>query len=291
MMDAITAGLNREFVEVNGLTLHVMTAGPVAGPPLILLHGFPEFWYGWHNQIQPLAAAGFRVIVPDQRGYNRSDKPPRVSDYTVPTLTADVVALIDHYGYSRIDLVGHDWGGMVAWYTALMHPERVSKLAVLNLPHPAVMVKTISGSPRQMLKSWYMLAFQLPWLAESLLGMGGGAGAARMLKASARRSTFSADDIARYRQAWTRPGALKSMIHWYRALMRHRPPMPADIRVKLPVLMIWGAKDIALDIAMAQPSIDLCDNGRLEVIPTATHWVQHDAAEQVNALLLEYLGD
>lgn len=290
-MEAITSGLHREFIDVNGLTLHVMTAGPVDGPPLILLHGFPEFWYGWHNQIEPLAAAGFRVIVPDQRGYNRSDKPPRVADYAVSALTADIVALIDHYGYAQVNLVGHDWGGMIAWYTALTHPERVRKLAVLNLPHPAVFLKTIGKDPRQMLKSWYMGLFQVPWLAEGLLGFGGAEGAARMLKASSKRTTFSEDDLAQYRQAWTRPGALTGMLNWYRAMLRHRPPMPADLRLKMPVLLIWGAKDLALDVAMAQPSIDLCDDGRLEVIASATHWVQHDAAEQVNALLTAHFAD
>lgn len=289
-MDATASGLHREFIDVNGLTLHVMTAGPVDGPPLILLHGFPEFWYGWHNQIEPLAEAGFRVIVPDQRGYNRSDKPPRVADYAVTVLTADIVALIDHYGYAQVNLVGHDWGGMIAWYTALTHPERVHKLAVLNLPHPAVFLETIGKDPRQMLKSWYMGLFQVPWLAEGLLGFGGAEGAARMLKASSKRTTFS-DDVAQYRQSWTRPGALTGMLNWYRAMLRHRPPMPADPRLKMPVLLIWGAKDIALDVSMAQPSIDLCDDGRLEVIASATHWVQHDAAEQVNDLLAAHFAD
>src|SRR2546422_5382436 len=146
--------------------LHAMAAGPKDGPVVLLLHGFPEFWYGWRKQIEPLAAAGFRVVVPDQRGYNLSSKPSGVAAYALAELVSDVIAIADQLGREKIFLAGHDWGAAVAWSAALLHPQRISKLAVLNVPHPSVMRKFLSTRPRQLLRSWYMFFFQLPWLPE-----------------------------------------------------------------------------------------------------------------------------
>ena len=148
-----------------GVGLDAMAAGPKDGPVAVLLHGFPEFWYGWRKQIEPLAKAGFRVIVPDQRGYNVSSKPRGVASYALTELVSDVIAMADELGQKQILLAGHDWGAAVAWGAALLHPKRIAKLAVVNVPHPSVMRRFLTTQPRQILRSWYIFFFQIPWLA------------------------------------------------------------------------------------------------------------------------------
>src|SRR6266850_1305563 len=167
-MAEVGIGLDTLNFQFGALRLHAVAAGPTDGPVVVLLHGFPEFWYGWRRQIEPLAAAGFRVIVPDQRGYNLSSKPAGVAAYALTKLVSDVIAIAEQLGKEKIFLAGHDWGAAVAWNTTLLHPQRVAKLAVLNVPHPSVMRKFLSTRPRQILRSWYMFFFQLPWLPEAL---------------------------------------------------------------------------------------------------------------------------
>ena len=275
----------------NGINLHVVMAGPADGPLVILLHGFPEFWYGWRRQIPALAAAGYHVWAPDQRGYNRSDKPAGVGAYAIDTLAKDIVGLIEASGREQVYLVGHDWGAAVAWWVAGKYPERVKKLAILNVPHPAVMQRTVWEDAEQRKKSWYIFFFQLPWLPEKSLSDNGYTNAIRALKGSSRRCTFSDDDLAAYRQAWSQPGALTGMLNWYRAAARNQGTAVTLGRIRVPTLMIWGANDMALSRRMAQPSIDLCDDGRLVFLEEASHWVQHEEPEAVNRLLLEFLGE
>ncbi|MBC8098797.1 MAG: alpha/beta hydrolase [Armatimonadetes bacterium] len=281
---------DRQLVKVNDVILHVIKAGPEDGQLVLLLHGFPEFWYGWRNQIDALANAGYRVIVPDQRGYNQSDKPKDVGAYRIQNMVADADALIRWAGREQAIVIGHDWGAMVAWWLALLHPERVQKLGILNAPHPWVFYQTLKNDWGQRLKSWYAGMFQLPWLPEALLSIGDYQLAAQALKNTSLPNSFSADDVARYREAWAKPGAATAMFNWYRAYVQFPVPKPASQRLPMPVLMIWGMNDVALGSKMAQPSIDLCEHGRLVTIAEATHWVQHDAPEQVNRLLLDFIA-
>ena len=278
------------FIETNGIKLHVIMAGPKDSPPVILLHGFPEFWYGWRKQIPVLAEAGFRVVVPDQRGYNLSDKPKGVKANRLDILVADVLGLINALGYDKVRLIGHDWGAIVAWALAIWHPERLLKLGIMNVPHPSVMMKSLlKGDREQLRRSWYVFAFQIPWLPEFFLRKNNWRNAVRVLRGSAKIHTFNNEDIAEYKKSWSQPGAMTAMINWYRAVVRHRPKMPKDPRVTVPTLMLWGKQDVALSHRMAQPSIDYCDDGRLVYFEDATHWVQHDAADEVNHLLFEFL--
>ncbi len=256
-----------------------------------MLHGFPEFWRGWEKQIEPLAEAGYRVIVPDQRGYNLSDKPKGVKAYSLDKLVADILGLMDALGYEKVNLIGHDWGAVVAWAFAIWHPERLRKLGILNVPHPAVMMNFLRrGDPEQLRRSWYVFAFQIPWLPEAIMRADNWRGAERVLRGSGKIHTFSNEDIAEYKKAWSQPGAMTAMINWYRAIVRHRPKMPQGSRVKVPTLMIWGMQDVALSHRMARLSIDYCDDGKLVLFEEATHWVQHDETEAVNQLLLEFLS-
>ena len=280
--------LEHHTVATNGVHLHVVQAGPVDGPLVILLHGFPEFWYGWHQHIVPFAEAGYRVWVPDQRGYNLSDKPKGIAAYQVDQLARDVVGLIDAAGRDKAFLVGHDWGAAVAWWTALQHPARVQKLAVANVPHPAVLVRHLRSSFGQLRKSWYIFFFQIPRVPERIIRRDNWAFGVRSLLGSSRKGTFTDADIALYRAAWAQPGAMTGMVNWYRAAVQHQPKLGGKLRITVPTLVIWGALDRFLDAAMAQPSVDLCDDGRLVMFPDATHWVQHEEATKVNALLQDF---
>ena len=286
--------LDEKFISTNGIQLHVMQAGPQDGPLVILLHGFPEFWFGWRHQIQPLAEAGYRVWVPDQRGYNLSDKPKGVAAYHIDTLANDILGLIEAAGEEKATIIGHDWGAAVAWHLATFYPDRVEKLGILNVPHPAILIQTLRKSFAQLRKSWYMFFFQIPWLPEWGLGRKNAQAATEMLRRSGKPDTFTDEDLAFYREAWTQPGALSAMIHWYRSAIRSGIgdmfKTPTDLpRITVPTLMFWGKQDVALSAEMAQPSIDLCDEGELIFFENATHWVQHDESEAVTQYLFDFL--
>jgi len=272
-----------------------VTDGPTNGTPVILLHGFPEFHYGWRKQVTALKEAGFHVITPDQRGYNLSDKPKGVSAYKLETLAKDVISLFDHYGIQKARLVGHDWGAVVAWYVAIRYPERLEKLTILNVPHPDVMVRFILEKAEQRKRSWYVFFFQIPWFVEWVLSKNDYRNMVRMMYGSGRKSTFSRSDMDEYKKAWSQPGALSAMINWYRSIVRESvknilwKKRGSERRIKVPTLMMWGMNDVALSHEMARPSIDLCDNGKLIFFEKATHWVQHDEADEVNKNLIEFL--
>ncbi len=274
-------------IALPGIRLNVAEAGPQDGLPTLVLHGFPEFWYGWRRQIGPLASAGFRLVLPDQRGYNLSDKPHGLPAYHLDRLSADVIELADHYGFARFRLVAHDWGGLVAWWTASHHPDRVARLAILNAPHPSIFGTYLRHHPTQMLRSAYVGLFQIPRLPEARLT----ANACRVLRQallkSSRPGSFTPADLDRYVEAWTQPGAMTGMLNWYRAL---RLPRPRPVlRVTPPTLVLWGRRDHALEPGLAEASLALCTSGRIQWLPEATHWVQHDAADAVNAALIDFL--
>jgi len=267
--------------------LHAVAAGPHDGAVVVLLHGFPEFWYGWHRQIGPLAAAGFRVIVPDQRGYNLSGKPSGAAAYALTELVSDVVAIADQLGQDKISLAGHDWGAAVGWSTALRHPRRIAKLVALNGPHPSVMRRFLGTRPRQLLRSRYMLFFQLPWLPEAVFSAFDFRIGSRALLRSSRPATFSAEDLAHYRTAWSQPGALTAMINWYRAAFRTRVTFP-DKTVHVPTRILWGERDAFLLADMARESLAYCTNAELFAFANATHWLQHEEPDRVSELLIEF---
>jgi pimeloyl-ACP methyl ester carboxylesterase len=281
--------LRHATCSTNGIRLHVVESGPKDGPPVILLHGFPEFWYGWRHQIGPLADAGLRVLAPDQRGYGASEKPESVAAYALDTLADDVAGLIGSTGSPRAAVVGHDWGGIVAWWVAVKHPERVESLAVLNAPHPIAFRRYLRTSPRQLLKSWYTFYFQLPWLPEAMFRRGNWRRLTEALRRTSRPGTFTEADLERYRGAWSEPGAITAMINWYRAAKRYRPVPPPDSRIHVPAMLIWGTRDRFLDRGLAKESLGQCDHGRLEFIEDATPWVQHEEPERVNRSLLDFL--
>jgi|AntRauMinimDraft_4_1070384.scaffolds.fasta_scaffold00122_38 pimeloyl-ACP methyl ester carboxylesterase len=274
-------------VETNGVRLHVVEAGPEDGELLVLLHGFPEFWYGWHETLVPLVNAGYRVVVPDQRGYNLSEKPPNVSDYRIDELARDIIGLIDAYDYETAAVAGHDWGAAVGWWLAIHHPARLSAFVAVNVPHPTVFEQTLRHSWDQRLKSWYVLAFQLPILPEAVASAGNWRLAVRGLRESSAPGTFNEEDFRRYRRAWNRDGAFEAMVNWYRAIVRDRPA-PATTRVEVPTLVIWGANDRFLTKRMAGRSVEHCADGRLLTFDTATHWVVHEEPHRVAKAIADH---
>ncbi len=280
--------LEHVFLPTNGIRLHVVQSGSRYGSLVILLHGFPEFWYGWRKQIQPLSEAGFRVWVPDQRGYNLSDKPGGIAAYRLDQLALDVLGLINAAGAERCYLAGHDWGAAVAWWVAIRYPDRLNKLAILNLPHPAVLLKTLTSSFSQLRRSWYVFFFQIPFLAEAILRNQDWEPVIKMLKAGSKPGSFTVEDIEQYQRAWWRKGTFNCMLNWYRAALQMTPDLSGDLRVRVPTLILWGAQDIALGREMAQPSLDLCDDGKLIFFEESSHWVQHDEATAVNKYLIDF---
>jgi pimeloyl-ACP methyl ester carboxylesterase len=282
--------LEHVFLPTNGIRLHVVQAGTRYGPLVILLHGFPEFWYGWREQIPPLANAGLRVWVPDQRGYNLSEKPRGIAAYKIDELAKDVLGLIDAAGVDMCYLAGHDCGATVAWWVAIKYHERLHKLAILNVPHPSVMAQTLSSSIAQLKMSWYMFFFQIPFLPEAILRNNDWELMVRMLRSSGKPSSFSNKAIEQYLQAWWRKDAITSMLNWYRAVLQMPPDLSGDLRIKVPSLILWGAKDIALSRDMAQPSLELCDQGKLVFFENSSHWVQYDESELVNKYLLDFFS-
>jgi epoxide hydrolase 4 len=282
----LPADFHHETVKVGNLSMHVVIEGDENAPPLVLLHGFPEFWYGWRNQIKELAKQ-YRVIVPDQRGYNLTDK---TAPYDVWTLTGDVHNLIRALGYERAVVIGHDWGGIVAWLFAAFYPEMVEKLVILNVPHPMAGFSAFRNLffP-QIARSWYIGFFQIPGVPEALLSAGNFAGMVNLMKEAAN---ITDEEVEYYRRAWMEPGAISAMIGWYRALAANRDRLEkAYTVVHTPTRLIWGTPDVALHKQLAEWSRSWCPNLQIRYVENAGHFVQLTAPEIVNALILEFLND
>lgn len=275
--------------ELNGVRLHWVEAG--AGPVVLLLHGFPDFWLSWRHQIPALAAAGFRAVAPDMRGYNLSGKPRGVAAYHVEELATDVAALASHLGASRVSVVGHDWGGAVAWSLPRYYPELVERLVVLNSPHPAAFRREL-GTLSQLRRSWYVFFFQLPWLPEALLRANRAGFVKRVLRDDpVRPGAFTPEEIERHRQAILVPGALTAALNYYRAAFRPRTARLGvrSRRVGCPTLVVWGQRDRYLGPGLLEGLDRWVEDLAVERVPEASHWVHADAPDRVNQLLLSFL--
>ncbi|QQS29399.1 MAG: alpha/beta hydrolase [Sphingobacteriales bacterium] len=276
-------------IQVNGITLHCMTEG--AGKLMILLHGFPEFWYSWRKQI-PVLAQHFKVVAPDMRGYHRSDKPKGVYHYRPEALVNDVRDLIKAFGQEKAIIVGHDWGGAVAWWFASLYPEMTEKLIVLNMPHPAEMKKQLWRNFTQLKKSWYVFFFQLPYLPEQYLSRNPKKFFKQALRGwSINKEAFSNDDIDQYVKAFPLPSDFTAPINYYRAGARY--PVRANgrkpVKVSAPTLLIFGEDDKALGKELTYNTQHYCSGIlKMEYIPNCSHWVQHEHPDKVNQLILDF---
>jgi pimeloyl-ACP methyl ester carboxylesterase len=276
------------YADIGDVRLHYVETGE--GPLVVLLHGFPEFWYGWRLQIKPLAAAGYRVVAPDMRGYNLSSRPKGVKAYDTDHLTADIRGLIQECGGESAQLVGHDWGGSVAWATAMKYPEVVDRLAILNAAHPRKLSQGLHH-PSQLRKSWYFFFFNLPDLPESVVCADHWHFFRHFLHDA--RPAYTPEEIDHYIEAWSQPGAATGMINYYRSSVRTSPKKAeAALRpISAPTLVIWGEGDQYLGPELAEPEHDDVPNlDRVERLPDASHWVHHDEAERVTQLLTDFFA-
>ena len=276
-------------VQANGLALHIAEAGPAEVPLLILLHGFPEFWFGWRDYMGPLAAAGFHVVAPDQRGYDLSAKPKGVDAYRLDCLAEDIFALADALGHERFQLVGHDWGASVAWFMAERRPGRIERMAVLCAPHPAVWKRAMTEDPAQRAKSRYVQMLRIPILPEVMVRAGAYAGLAKAFETAKRPDAFMPHVLARYHAAWRQPGALTATLNWYRALFRQDLPVPSAAGIEVPTLILWGDQDPYAEPDLAEQCAGLCAEARVVHFPDAGHWLAHDEPDAVRAQLMGFL--
>jgi pimeloyl-ACP methyl ester carboxylesterase len=290
-------GFFHRSLDVGEVTLHVAEARPVgvgtgdvpkSVPLVVFLHGFPEFWWSWREQLTAVAAAGMWAVAPDMRGYNESDKPEGVASYEVEKLAADVAGLIRALGREKAIVVGHDWGGAVAWMFAQEHPELLERLAILNVPHPLAFMKGIR-QPKQLKKSWYMFFFQLPRIPERVIAKNDYA----FVRHTFRSDGVDRETIEHFVDAIRVPGAVTGAINYYRAAMRRilTGRVPESKPIESPVLVGWGDADRYLGREMAEPPKRFVPNARVVHIPNATHWVQYDAAEEVNRLLVDFMRE
>jgi pimeloyl-ACP methyl ester carboxylesterase len=271
-------------IENEGLRIRCMSAGPPTGPMVLLLHGFPARWSTWREPMRALSDAGFFAVAPDLRGYGESDKPTGIAAYSISRIVSDVEAIVHAFGRERVFVAGHDFGGGIAWATAMLRPALVARLATLNSVHPVGFERQMRRWS-QLLKSWYLFLFQLPWLPEWLLSRNDFAFVRRSLADDGLSPTIIDDLISGIRPA----GALRAAIDWYRATFRDgvmKRIVPA--KVQIPTLVIWGDRERHFDPELAEPPADWVAAARVAHVPEGSHWVHHSAPEKVAGLLIEH---
>jgi pimeloyl-ACP methyl ester carboxylesterase len=280
-----------EFVKVNGIRMHYVTMGH--GPLIVLLHGFPEFWYSWRHQISSLSKQ-FKVVAPDMRGYGETEKPVKVDAYKIEKIVKDIVELVQGLGYEKATIAGHDWGGIIAWSIAMMAPDVVEKLIIMNAPHPGVYSKRIPKNIKQMLRSWYVFFFQIKGIPELILRSKN----YKILKSSllnslVRKECFTEKDIETYVSSW-KSGGISGGINYYRANLSLRYWLNSNAisfpKIKVPVLHIWAEGDKFLGKELTKNTQEFIDaQYRLHLIPNCGHWIQQEASDEVNGVMIKFL--
>lgn len=281
--------ITHKQVKVNDIFLHVAQQGN--GKKLVvLLHGWPEFWYTWRYQMPELAKE-YTVIAPDLRGFNKSDKPKGIQNYKADVVASDVAELIKQMGFKKAYVVGHDWGGAIAWTFASIYPNMLEKLAIINCPHPKEMLKMIKSNPTQLLKSWYMFMHQLPLIPEFILGNT----LPQFFKLFFRGwmhhpEHFTDKDLQAFVRAYKEPGALTGSINYYRAMMQTKPKMSVfKQKVTVPTLLIWGEDDKALSKELTYNTQAYVDNTlEIKYIKNCSHWAQNDCPKEVTQYLVDF---
>ena len=292
------------YVEVNDVRLHCVAAGE--GTLILFLHGFPEFWYEWKNQLFEFGK-DYLAVAPDMRGYNLSDKPAGVENYRIDLLVEDIRQLADHFRHNqKFILVAHDWGGAVAWAFAIAHPNYLQKLVIINAPHPAIFGRLLTSDPAQQQASQYMLLFRSAQAEPVLSANNYAVLTEAVLGEGLRTGAFTGDDKAAYIEAWSQPGALTGGLNYYRA-SRVGPPAPPQVAaeigastanfapdptqlvVNIPTLVIWGEKDVALTVANLDGLSEYVPQLTIKRVPDASHWVVHEKPALVNGYIREFI--
>lgn len=287
--DEASTQIRHEWLHGDAIRLHVLRAGD--GPPVILLHGFPEDARTWKHQIPALVSAGFSILAPDLRGYGRSDRPTAAGAYHMKHLIADVARLVGATGHGRAHVVGHDWGGVVAWTFAGAHPELVDTLVILNAPHIEIFLRHLRRPSRQWLRSWYTVLFRIPWLSERLLSMGNYRLIRGLFRDRPALPAFSTEDIDGYIATLAEPGALTAALRWYRDnAAADAVQLSRSARVDAPTLVIWGERDTTLGLELLDGLDRVARRVRVHRIARASHWVQNEAPDEVNRAMIEFLS-
>jgi pimeloyl-ACP methyl ester carboxylesterase len=280
--------LEHNFIHTNGVNLHYVSQGE--GKLMLMLHGFPEFWYSWRHQITEFAQ-DYHVVAVDMRGYNHSDKPQELEAYQISELVKDIKGVVEGLGYQDCILVAHDWGGMIAWHFAYTYPEMVEKLIVLNIPHPAKFIAGIK-TPQQLVKSWYILWFQISWIPEFLFQLNNyQAIADAFINMAVDKTAFTEADLNAYRDAAAKPGALTAMLNYYRSnfLSLFNTEKPQWDCLDIPTLTIWGENDTALGKELTYGTEAYVRDWQIKYIPNCSHWVQQEQPTLVNSYIREFL--
>jgi epoxide hydrolase 4 len=272
--------IRQTAARVNGVTLHYAEAG--SGQVVLLLHGFPDYWVSWRRQLEGLASQGFRAVAPDLRGYGQSERPRGAKAYRLDALGRDIAALATHLG-APVHLVGHDWGGAVAWHVAMHHPSQVRSLSILNAPHPRAFARELRRSWSQRLRSWYIAAFQLPWLPELVLR----ATTSRVFSKILREGRHSREDRRGYVQAFSTPHAWSAALHYYRAALRYPPAAPVPIT--RPTQVIWGMRDPYLSARLLEGLDRWVEQIVVHRLAQAAHWPHWSHPREVTTLLRQFM--
>ena len=286
-MSVLEGSWQHAYITTNGVKLHYVTQGE--GDLMLMLHGFPEFWYSWRHQI-PEFAKNYKVVALDLRGYNDSDKPADKSAYVMDEFIRDVEGVIKGLGYDKCILVGHDWGGAIAWNFAYAHPEMVERLIILNLPHPAKFAEGMRN-PQQLLRSSYMFFFQIPWLPEFLIQSSDYQPIETAIKGMAvNKSAITKEDLEAYKDAAAKRGAMTATLNYYRNIFQQRMTSQDWSVLEVPTLMIWGEKDTALGKELTYGTEAYVRDFQIKYIPDCSHWVQQEQPQLVNQDMREFLG-
>lgn len=287
-MSVLEGSWQHAYITTNGVKLHYVTQGE--GDLILMLHGFPEFWYSWRHQI-PEFAKDYKVVALDLRGYNDSDKPADKSAYVMDEFIRDVEGVIKGLGYDKCILVGHDWGGAIAWQFAYAHPQMVERLIILNLPHPAKFAEGLR-TPQQLLRSSYMFLFQLPWLPELLIQSSDYQAIENAIKGMAvNKSAITKEDLEAYKDAAAKRGAMTAMLNYYRNIFQQGMIKGDWSVLEVPTLMIWGEKDTALGTELTYGTAAYVRNFQIKYIPDCSHWVQQEQPQLVNQYIREFLSN
>lgn len=274
--------MEHRYQQAGGVCIHYVESG--TGPTILLLHGFPDYWYGWRKQIPALTAAGLRVIAVDLRGYNLSERPSGIAHYKLDTLAGDIAALIRELSAQPPIVAGHDWGGIIAWHLAMHHPQTIRSLIILNAPHPRAFERELKRISSQWLRSSYVAFFQLPKVPELLLS----AHHFELLRRALRSGPAQSDeDVEQYLSVFKTPGALTAALNYYRAAIRHRPPRPQAIHC--PTLVLWGRRDPFLSPRLSEGLQPWVPQLEVVQIAEAGHWLHVWHAQQVNQAMLAFV--
>lgn len=277
--------MKKEKIKLNDVSLSVITAGPKEGRPVIILHGFPERAESWMNQIELLSNKGFFVIAPVLRGYGDSDHPSGVKNYSLEKIGHDVVELMDHFKISKSFIIGHDWGCAVSWYLISFFEERFEKAILLNAPHWEVFRRHLLSNPAQLLKSWYVLAIQLPVIPEVIISLKNYSLFAETVAKSSVRRSYPKDELEALKKEWNEKKSMGTMLNWYRAAKYSLKNQPQN-GIQIPVSLVWGERDPFVSLSMGKESLEFCKNGELIVLKNAGHWPHHECKDELNSLIL-----